>query len=46
MSKVKKNKFEKSEELRQSQPELRNIEYEEQYLQKENLSYIERINIE
>lgn len=46
MSKVKKNKFEKSEELRQSQPELRNIEYEEQYLQKENLSYIEIINIE
>ena len=46
MNKPKKNKFEKSEELRQSQPELRNIEYEEQYLQKENLSYIERINIE
>lgn len=46
MSKVKKNKFEKSEELRQSQPELRNVEYEEQYLQKENLSYIEIINIE
>jgi hypothetical protein len=46
MSRVKKNKFEKTEELRQSQPELRNIEYEEQYLQKENLSYIERINIE
>ena len=46
MNKPKKNKFEKSEELRQSQPELRNVEYEEQYLQKENLSYIERINIE
>jgi len=46
MSKLKKNKFEKSEELRQSQPDLRNIEYEEQYLQKENHSYIEIINIE
>ena len=46
MNKARRNKFEKSEELRQSQPELRNIEYEEQYLQKENLSYIEKINIE
>ena len=45
MNKAKKNKFEKSEELRQSQPELRNVEYEEKYLQKENLSYIEKINI-
>ena len=45
MNKAKKNKFEKSEELRQSQPELRNVEYEEKYLQKENPSYIEKINI-
>lgn len=40
-----KNRFEKSEELRQSQPDMRNIGFEEQYLQKESHSYIESINI-